>query len=67
MTVLLALGAVVVVAYLISIRLHPLTTCRRCNGSSRHKGAVYSYGFRPCRRCKGAGSKRRLGARVFGG
>ncbi|MGH3481195.1 MAG: hypothetical protein ACRDQD_30785 [Nocardioidaceae bacterium] len=66
MTVLLVLVVVALVGYLISIRVHPFTNCRRCNGGSRHKGAFYSYAYRPCRRCKGSGRKRRLGAQVLG-
>ena len=66
MTILLVLAVVLVVGYLISIKVHPFTTCRRCNGTNRHKGAIYTYSFRRCRRCDGTGRKERFGARVFG-
>jgi DnaJ-class molecular chaperone len=66
MVALLVLVTVIVVGYLISIRLHPFTTCRRCNGTNKHQGAIYSYAFRRCRRCKGTGRKVRFGARVLG-
>lgn len=51
--------------YLVSLWLHPYTRCRACGGSSRHVGAVFGYGFRPCRRCKGKGRKVRLGCHLF--
>jgi DnaJ-class molecular chaperone len=66
MAILLVVVVVVIVGYLISIRVHPFTTCRRCNGTNRHKGAIYTYSFRKCRRCDGTGRKLRLGARMRG-
>lgn len=66
MTVLLVIAVVFVVGYVISIKRHPFTNCRWCKGGSRHKGAVWSYGYRACSHCKGSGRKRRFGAQVLG-
>ena len=66
MAILVAVAVVLVIGYLISIRVHPFTNCGRCNGGSRHKGAIYSYAYRPCRRCKGSGRKKRFGGKVLG-
>jgi DnaJ-class molecular chaperone len=66
MAVLLVTAAIIAAGYLISLRLHPLMNCGRCKGTNKHRGAIYSYAYRPCRRCKGSGRKRRLGARVLG-
>jgi DnaJ-class molecular chaperone len=66
MTVLLVVATVLAVGYLISIRLHPLTNCRRCKGTNKHWGAIYRHAYRRCRRCKGTGRKLRFGAQVLG-
>jgi hypothetical protein len=54
-----------IIGYFVSLRLHPLTKCRVCNGGSRHYGTVYTYAFRRCRKCGGTGRKERLGVRLF--
>lgn len=51
--------------YWASLHLHPWTRCRRCRGSSRHFGAVYSYASRACGHCGGTGRVVRLGVRLF--
>jgi hypothetical protein len=66
MTTLIVLALVLAVGYLFSIKAHPFTACRVCKGGSRHRGAFYTYAYRPCRRCKGSGRKLRLGAQLLG-
>ena len=41
--------------YFVSLRIHPLTKCRLCNGTGRHYGGVYMYAHRRCRKCGGNG------------
>jgi len=53
------------VGYFISLRIHPLTKCRLCNGTGRHSGSVYGYAQRRCRKCGGTGRKDRLGVKLF--
>jgi DnaJ-class molecular chaperone len=67
MATLLIIGAVGVVGYLFSLRVHPLRKCPTCNMTGRHFGAVFSGGYRRCRSCGGTGRKDRLGVKVFYG
>ena len=61
-----ALGAIVVVAYLISLRRHPRgRRCFSCKGTGLHRGVVFRYATRPCTRCGGNGSRARIGLRVM--
>lgn len=63
----LALALVVtalVVAYRISVRLHPFTKCGTCRGSGKHFGAVFTSAHRPCADCSGTGRKPRRGSRT---
>jgi len=57
---------VLAAGYFVSLRIHPFTKCRFCNGTGRHFGAVYTYAHRRCRKCGGTGRQDRLGGRVFG-
>lgn len=52
--------------YWISLRLHPFTKCRRCNGAGRHTGAVFTGAWRNCSKCSGMGRKHRVGAQMLG-
>lgn len=63
--VLLFGGAIVVVAYILSLYLHPYTQCGRCKGTSIHKGAVFGGAHRRCHKCSGTGRRQRLGAMVL--
>jgi DnaJ-class molecular chaperone len=65
MTVLIILIVIAGVGYYISLRLHPLTKCKLCNGGGRHFGTVYKNAQRRCRKCGGSGRLDRLGTRVF--
>jgi hypothetical protein len=66
MAALIVVATVFAVGYLVSIRLHPFTNCPACKGGSRHRGAIYSYAYRVCRRCKGTGRRLRFGAQLLG-
>lgn len=65
MTIFILIIIVSAVGYFVSLRIHPLTKCRLCNGTGRHSGGVYTYAQRRCRRCGGTGRRDRLGTRVF--
>ncbi len=68
MTGLIVIDLLVGVGYFFSLRVHPLRRCPVCKGTpGRHHGAVYTYGFRPCRACGGRGRKDRLGTKIFFG
>jgi DnaJ-class molecular chaperone len=57
---------VLLLGYLLSLRLHPYTSCRACKGRGRNRGGVYRFSFGDCGRCAGKGRKLRLGVRMFG-
>ncbi|GAA4522464.1 hypothetical protein GCM10023191_101720 [Actinoallomurus oryzae] len=61
---LAVLVAVLVVAYRISVHLHPFTKCSTCRGSGKHFGAVFKSAHRPCDACRGTGRKPRRGSRA---
>ena len=52
--------------WVISVYIHPYVKCEYCKGLGRHRGAVFTYAFRPCHHCSGTGQKQRWGAVVFG-
>lgn len=63
-----AIAAYVVVfgaSYFASLHLHPNTNCEACSGTAKHRGAVFTYAHRQCRRCGGTGRKMRWGYRTF--
>ncbi|HVX44904.1 MAG TPA: hypothetical protein VHC49_13520 [Mycobacteriales bacterium] len=57
--------AVLIVGYVLSLFLHPQTSCRACSGRGRNRGFVYRYSIGACGRCGGSGRKERLGTRVL--
>jgi hypothetical protein len=65
MSILIILSIVVIIGYYFSLKAHPYTKCRVCNGGSRHFGSIYTYAHRRCRKCGGTGRKERLGVRLF--
>jgi len=65
MSILIILIIVFIVGYYLSLRAHPYTKCRLCNGRGRHFGTVYTYAHRRCSKCGGTGRKDRLGVRLF--
>jgi DnaJ-class molecular chaperone len=62
--VLLVIGWIA--SYLVSLKIHPLRRCPRCEGSGEHGGSVWSGSLGSCSRCKGSGRLPRLGTRIFG-
>ena len=64
---ILIIGALAIVGYVLSLRFHPLTTCKVCSATGRHFGSVYTYSQRRCRACGGTGRKDRLGTKLFFG
>jgi len=65
MGTLLAIGGILLLAYLISLHLHPNRKCRPCGGTGRHAGTVFRYSTRQCTSCGGNGRRARLGLHVF--
>jgi hypothetical protein len=57
--------AIALGGYVFSLWAHPYTKCRACNGTRRHRGAIFFYASRTCRACRGSGRKLRFGARIF--
>ena len=65
MAILIILIILAVFGYYGSLRVHPLTKCKACNGTARHYGSGYPNVHRKCRKCGGTGRKNRLGVRLF--
>jgi hypothetical protein len=66
MGTLIALAAIVIIGYLVSLRLHPLgRKCASCKGTGQQQGAIYRYAHRQCTRCGGNGIRGRYGVRIL--
>jgi len=65
MSIIIILVIIFIFGYYLSLRAHPFTKCRLCNGRGRHFGTVYKHAYRRCRKCGGNGRKERLGVRLF--
>jgi Zn finger protein HypA/HybF involved in hydrogenase expression len=66
MSVIILIAVVVAFVYYLSLRIHPMTRCKRCNPARRHYDLVYSERARhACPNCHGTGRQKRLGARLF--
>jgi DnaJ-class molecular chaperone len=65
MAIVVIIVIIAAVGYYASLRVHPLTKCKLCNGGGRHFGTVYTQAQRRCRKCGGSGRLDRLGTRVF--
>jgi DnaJ-class molecular chaperone len=65
MAILIVICIIAGIGYYLSLRIHPLTKCKVCNGGGRHFGTVYTYAQRRCRKCGGSGRQDRLGVRLF--
>ncbi len=61
---LLAIGLVVIVAYLASCRIWPYARCLACLGSRRNPGSNSKRHGR-CRACRGTGERLRIGTRLI--
>jgi hypothetical protein len=65
-TVLVLVGLGLLGLWLLSLLLHPFTTCGSCGGTSpRSYGSVATRSFRLCGSCGGTGRRLRIGARVW--
>lgn len=66
MLTLLGLAGLVLAGYLISLRLWPIKTCGRCDGSGKVRSPS-GRAWRTCKRCAGTGGRLRIGRRVMDG
>jgi DnaJ-class molecular chaperone len=65
MSMVLLIAAIAGIGYVMSLRMHPFTRCRTCNGGGRHRGLIYGGATRACGHCGGNGRVQRLGVRLF--
>jgi DnaJ-class molecular chaperone len=65
MSILIILIIIFIFGYYLSLKAHPFTKCKLCNGRGRHFGTMYTYAYRRCSKCGGSGRKDRLGVRLF--
>jgi hypothetical protein len=54
-------GVLGLALYLFSLDRRPFRACRKCNGTGRHRGAIFLYAQRACPQCGGQGRHRRWG------
>jgi DnaJ-class molecular chaperone len=57
--VVVIVGAVVVTAWWVDVKRHPIRRCPSCNGSKRNSGSS-GQRWGTCRRCGGEGEVRRF-------
>lgn len=63
---LLAVGAVLLVSYFVSLRLNPWVKCSKCHGQPKSQGSLFSYAHHQCDKCGGKGQQVRFGRKLFG-
>jgi hypothetical protein len=60
------IGIIFLFGYYLSLKAHPFTKCKHCNGRGRFNGTgLYSYAHGRCRKCGGNGRKDRFGVRFI--
>jgi DnaJ-class molecular chaperone len=63
---IVVIGIIFLFGYYLSLKAHPFTKCRHCNGRGRFNGTgLYSYAHGRCRKCGGNGRKDRFGVRFI--
>ena len=65
MSVILGIIIAAALVYYLSLKIHPLTRCKRCNSGNRHYDLIYSERRGLCPSCGGSGRRERLGVRLF--
>jgi hypothetical protein len=64
-SVVVIAGLGVLVAWAVSLLLHPYTECGSCKGTPRSYGSIATRSFRLCPACSGTGRQLRVGARMW--
>jgi len=64
-TIVLIAGLGMLVAWVVSLLLHPFTACGACKGTPRSYGVLAAHSFRLCSACGGTGRRLRFGARMW--
>lgn len=62
---ILAAAVIAAAVYGTSLRLHPWTPCRACDGSGKSRDAMWKKAHGTCRACGGRGRHPRLGVRIL--
>jgi hypothetical protein len=62
---LVSYAVIIAVCYVASLALHSNRRCRRCGGSGRQRGAMFTWGDRLCTTCGGQSRHRRWGVQAF--
>lgn len=60
----IAIGVLILAAYLAACRIWPYANCSRCSGSGKSRSPSGKK-FRNCPRCKGTGRRKRIGRRLL--
>ncbi|MFI6907334.1 hypothetical protein ACIBKY_39170 [Nonomuraea sp. NPDC050394] len=64
-TIVALLVTALVVGYRYSLKRHPYTDCRRCEGTGERRSRLFAHSYGHCPDCTGTGRKIRLGARLL--
>ena len=64
MATLILYGVAAFLLWVGSLYLWPYAPCLKCKGSGRNRGSNPRKRFGQCRRCKGAGTRTRIGAKA---
>jgi hypothetical protein len=65
MTSLALLALAGLLLYRISLKRHPYTDCRRCQGTGERRSRLFAHSYGYCPTCSGTGQQLRLGVRLF--
>ena len=65
--VLAVLAVLCLIAYRISLSIHPNRPCRPCKGTGKARGVFFIWARSHCRKCDGDGMVPRLGTLLIGG
>jgi hypothetical protein len=65
--ILVGVAVLFLIAYRISLRIHPNRRCRPCGGTGKVSGVIFTWACSYCRKCGGDGMVPRLGTLMVGG
>jgi DnaJ-class molecular chaperone len=66
-TELVLVLAILITAYVVSLKLNPYVRCSRCKGNPRRRAWLFRNAQHVCTKCQGTGAQLRFGRRlVFG-
>ncbi|MEU6997196.1 hypothetical protein [Nonomuraea sp. NPDC046570] len=65
LTALAMLALILLASYRVSLKRHPYTQCRPCQGTGQRRSRLFAHSFGYCPDCTGTGRRTRLGVRLL--